>query len=1011
MKNAKKIGIALLLVVLIGALAIFTALAAADSMYTGSIYWLEIHVERFEALADSPRADREAALTEIDTYLSETPVNPDEEGYAALAEVIKKGKIRITKEYLADISAEGATSATKAAGLQGAKKWFELTPYTAEDMEGQDYKDIVAAIDEVAIPVAEAMLQAIDKDNLDDLETSYNYKIFSSFMKNTEFDEESDEYKALKASYDEIKEKYEAAIEARKQALYAAAPLDEYGYGTGYTSGFEAGNPVPGASNVSGTNSLGVAVKTETITESETYINDYGVEVTNNYRTMRFNGQGKALSTYFNVTYSGAGRGMVYELDITTMSQLPNAGIIFQTRPNEGTNTWLSITSSGVMTYRNGSETKGKFDNNDKIIVPGEWTHISLIFDPANRNAGKLYIDYILVASDLKLDYKNWGFTPALLRIGNTASMTGEFSIDNLRFTIGTAHRDDQYINKLPNDTARFLYYADYLCGESNRVPSRVVAYQRMTDLITKFAVVDDTASETAGKTIYKAIDAYKEDEKILDAITVYNNSDAEAIRDAYMNANLAELQTLVADVTSIVPNPSNISDRNSKINLASSFIENNQAYITPGDAYDKCQSDLAAAIAQLELDTNVSTFIITMQAFAESESLVLLELKYQEATTLLETIGSKKAEMLAQTTGYEEFKTACDVYQDAAISIGNALGMRNSKDIVVSVNYVLTRYPDESDWRLYRIEDVNNPGDLNGDGVVNGVDVDLAVQNNADFDFIDNYLTIIRAMIKGGYDENYIGVDGAIQRFDSVNAHYYDILQKNHAEHIEEQLDILASTQSFISKEGIIAYLKRYKESNDVDVTHASIAPLQVRMDAYEEELKYQVDTYAELLRQNTSFFVNKVMMFDTAITYLEKKALFDDATLYYYEMNATSDEIDVASAIVAYNRMAAELAVVDNASAEFIRNVSLLPAAETSDDYYRYLIGAMLQYENIDESIEGVTEAKAKYLVAYNEYCAEVDATNSEICETGAALGSLRANCGLSAIISAFIERIFNF
>lgn len=1014
MKNAKKIGIALALVVLLGVIAIFTAIAA-DSVYTGSLYWLEIHVERFEKIAASDRENREAAILEIDEYLATTPVDPTLEGYADLALVVKNAKIAFTKEYLADIDATN-NSAEKASALKNAKKWFELTPYTLEDMEGEEYKNISGKISSIAVPVAQAMLNAIDEDNLADFTVGYDYKVFSSFMQTTEFDEESDEYKALMSECDRLRAKYEAAVEELRMSIISNAPLDQYGYGIGYSTGFEAGQPVPSASNTSALNSLGQSVPTQLVTETE--IIDEQLNLTNNYRTMRF--AGVTASTYFNVSYSGAGRGMVFEFDITTMSELPNKGILLQTRPSQGTNTWFQISSTGVMTYRNTtSETAGTFVGNDKIIVPGAWTHISFIFDPANPNEGELYIDYCRAVDKngdpvkVKFDSKNWGFIPAQIRIGNTASSKGEFSIDNLRFTVGTAHRDERYLDNLPSDSARFLYFADYLNNEKNAVPGRIVAYTKMTDLMGDFALKDDAASKEAKRDIYKVLDKFSDNAEIKNAVELYNNSNIDTIRANYEANNLSKLTDIVDELRAIVVDPSSesLNDRNAKITEANVFIENNLAFIPACEEFDNLQLYLAEAMEQHALDTNVSKFIAAMTAFDQTESYALLEIKYQEAAELYEAIGAKNAESLINATGYADFLKYYHIYENAAIEIGNALGMKHSKDIVNAVNYLLARYPDEKNWKLTYIEDVNNPGDLNGDGAVSTEDVALAEQNNKDFEFIDNYLTIIRKMVYGEYDKNYIGVDGAVQRFEILNAHYYDILQKGHAEFFKEQLDNLAATQSYIAKEGIIAYLKRYKENNDVDVSHPAIAPLQVRMDAYEGELEHQVDSYADLLRQNTSYFVNMVKMFDTALTYVEKKELFDEATLYYYEMNATSNEVDVAGAIIRYSQMAAELEVVENASEEFIRNVELLPASETTDDYYRYLVGAMLQYENIDESIDGVAKAKAAYLAAYNEYNAEVDAINSEIAETGAALGSLRANCGLSAIISAFIERIFNF
>ena len=194
-----------------------------------------------------------------------------------------------------------------------------------------------------------------------------------------------------------------------------------------------------------------------------------------------------------------------------------------------------------------------------------------------------------------------------------------------------------------------------------------------------------------------------------------------------------------------------------------------------------------------------------------------------------------------------------------------------------------------------------------------------------------------------------------------------------------------------------------------EIDYTHAAIQPLETRFQAYKAELDYQVDGYEYLLNQNSVYFVNTVKLFDTVRTYSEKKALFDVATLYYFQMNAGSAE--AAEAAAKYAEMSRELAVIESASVEFVKALELRKLTDGADAKYAYLVDAVANYQYVDSSIEGVAEAIAEYNAVLSEYNAQVEAANKDILQTGVALGSLRANCGLSAIISVVIEALFNF
>ena len=87
------------------------------------------------------------------------------------------------------------------------------------------------------------------------------------------------------------------------------------------------------------------------------------------------------------------------------------------------------------------------------------------------------------------------------------------------------------------------------------------------------------------------------------------------------------------------------------------------------------------------------------------------------------------------------------------------------------------------------------------------------------------------------------------------------------------------------------------------------------------------------------------------------------------------------------------------------------LLSAAETEDDYFRYLTEAAALRGKVDKSIDGVEDAVSLYEQAYAEYNAKIGASNSEIKQTGLSLGSFGANSGFSGVLSTILRVLFDF
>ncbi len=1037
MTKTKKIGVAILLVTLIAAMAVVAVLALEANPtkpITVTEYELSSYLGRYDR-AGSKDA-RATIMAEIEKYLATGNYDATEPGIFERFADVKDRKISLVEEYLADVTStdEKITPAVKVESLNSAKRWFASAFPEGETVDGdylEKYNQIEDTINTSVSGVASSiysLVKDVTKDDfLDDEKgpvSGYNVKLLRSFMKANDaaFDKDSDEYKTLYTNYAKVSLLYNETIAEAKEALYRETPLNEYDMPVSYKTGFEGKDKNPTISNPSGTNSLGLTVKTEVVTESELLYNsdgspkldENGVQLENHYRTMRF--LDAKASTYYNITYSGAGNGIVFECDITTFGNFVDGEILFQTRPDAHTNTWLKISSAGKLEYRTGQNSyKVAADN---IIVPGEWTHISVIYNPkAEHNQNKLYIDYVLVASDVDLDYDNCGAVPSNMRIGNGSNTTGEFSIDNISFTAGTAHRDETYIARLESNNEEYFTFLGYHMNSTEAgIPARVNAYDKLGDKMPLFATEGDDGS-------YVVKEEYSSNTKITAVVNSYNAFDKDALEREFKDANIKKLEAAVkalkevkfAEVedddeteedereTSLSAYVKNLKTALANVNF---IISSNAGYFPEGEKYNNCLAAVAEAEAQIALDTNIIDFINTMNAFDGNNSIVFLQSKYKDAVTIKSAIGNERFDSIVANTSevyqlkYKYLRAANEVFKNANETIGETAQERNSKDIINYVDYLSGRFPEDSQWKINLIDTTG----LKGDALL------AAEKNNADFAFIEEYVARIRALVNAGNYAGYVdGIGAAIQKFERFNAHYFEILQERHAEAIGEQLRAFAATDSYIEKSGVLAYLDRYIANNEVDFAHEKIAPLYTSIQDLKAELSGQIESYEELLSQNTIYFVNKVQLFDTVITYSEKKALYEEAAAYYYTMNSYAEGVDVAEAVRIFNETETELRFVEDMSAEFVRSVLLMPTAKNATETYRYLIDATLVYEYIDESVEGVRSAKRTYKTAYDAYFEYATTSNGEIAESTTAIGSMRANCGLSVIISAVIDRLF--
>ncbi len=1052
MKNAKRIGIALLVVALLVTAVVFSSVAADGSAYTGTLTDFNALVDAVPA--DGTSAERETALTAVTNYLTASPVDPATEGYDAVVAKMKTKMAELASIYVGESAASTGADA-KATIMTKAEKWAALAYETDEEKATDAAVLLYAGIHTENLAAAQLYYNDVAADDLDIPNVTGEgntaaalaataVKKLKSYVESHAFDASDAAYTAFKANCDALIARAAAAKEARYQDLLFNANLDEYGLGVAVNYNFEAGSGTPSVSSPSGTVG-GVTVTNTVATEYEVIgVDAQGNEIKNGYRTLRWNG---AVSSYFNLSYGAATSGMVIEFDITTFDKLPSKGIGFQ--PYAGSS-WMGITASGdFYGYQNASDSTPKVVG---AIVPGEWSRVTYVYKPNDRAHCELYLDYVFLGY-VHGDYGNKGTTASALRMGNTASTSGSFSIDNVKCTRGTAIRAEDYLDGM-NNAQLFMYYSAYMQKEAIAVPNRITAYTTALKLVGEYVELDSETNEPVldadGELIFKALPSNLgvSVDELKAAARGYFDFDATTIIDSYKRLNLETLREMVDKLVAYVPKPTSasITERNNQLTAISNFILLNTDYIhddsaelAPKPDYNYCMTAIGDVTARVATDTSIYNFINAMTAFRNATSIKMLTAKYDEASALL--AGGVDVGLRFEN-GYESFKELYEVdYANAEAKIEASRNAANSKKFVDAVNFVLEAYPTTVDWKLYQIvraeadwtaADINKLNAKYGASVVapavewnastiaklnEELEYDLLAgwtdekiaANNASYEYLFGYANMIMGFSNNGIDESYTGYVDAAEKISAFLDHYYVALQSGHADVIREQLDLFEQSNAFIEKQGILAYIERYMNENSVDLTNAEIVDLMLRFNTYKDELPPQEEGYAELLAQNTVYFINLSKQFGSAITYAEKRDLYDRATPYYYAMNVGTPEAQAAVAL--YDALTLELEIVEDASAGLIEAIMLLPTALDADTYFGYLVDAALCFELADASIEGVPEAIEAYTAVRDAYNLKVNTDNAQLKECGDALGSLRANCGLSAIISVIIAKLYSF
>ena len=704
-----------------------------------------------------------------------------------------------------------------------------------------------------------------------------------------------------------------------------------------------------------------------------------------------------------------AEKGLVFEFDIAIFGEMPKGGVKIETGGIGGLfpQPYLQIDGSGNIfcqklnknnQLENATLLKGAFVN-------GGWLHIIIALDPDT-------FEYTLY-----VEGQNLGSYPAgnatistfnhangVFRLSGGASTQGSIAYDNIMIYGGSNYRSQDKLAKM-SDEEKFVYFVDYAAVTSNPVLDRKGAYDKAAELFPKYAVLVDPDDESKG---YDYTDIVKED------VANGNVLGLKAAVDAYLGFEIDQLiaDTKLANIESYVGytltlknmerSPDNVSNRQTIVEYLENFLNTNKELIdytsdlynlTDGvksengiSDFEECQAILKVINKEIAYDTNSADFVKYMDKFLNATSVSSTERYYSSAKKL---IDDGKLDMNIITNedaqyreNFAELLDAYETYLNAQTKVDEVTRSSNSKKIVSRLNQII-QYRTVEEWE-------------------------------ANEELMLEYLNLVKDIILGRdstgrilYDDKVEGVDEAVRFFNGAYGYFHTKMQNEHDAFIGGLLELMASSNDYIVKLGIIARIDRYIATNEIDYEDDRFVAHLANLETVRSELVLREQDYAQVLRQNSVYFVNYVEKMRTATNYAEQVAYFEEAALIYFSLDSSVEGVVEARAV--YDEYREKLTLIKDSSIEFLAAVEVYKSAETADDKYAALVECYYYIQFAEPTYEGVAEAMEIYKAAYDAHMNYANAVNADIKETGHAVGSFRTNCKVTPIIAIIVKKIF--
>lgn len=996
MKNFKKI----LIVILAATLLFATCMVAAfaDGEYTGTVEELTKLVDKAEKATG---ASKQAAIIAAYDYYGANTFNPEEEGYEDIIGRTHALIMTGIESNLAFASAATIDSETAYVNIFNAKELFGLAEkYLAEDYEG--LADAKAKYDDALLKAANALLAKVDKDILTTLNTATNKvainKVRRVLTDGKPFGDATILYDVW-GNLVPLEELHEKAVKINLDALEEENKIDDYDLPTYYSDDMEKlpEGKVTKSGKV-GTSSWHFELKSTN--------NPLGVYKESNGNKYIYSGYGPTdqtdKNTYVQLSLSGykPDKGYVIEFDLTTFDKIPSTGIKIEAGGFNMTDGrgfppfYLVINSNGdlIMGDAPNAVDQNKVTAMSSALVPGQWLHIVIVFDYSEFTYTLIVDGQKLTTTSAKYKGSSFDLSEGVIRFGG-ADTSGSIAFDNFALYSGSGYRNPSKFTDMTDDE-KFLYYTSYIARDSQDVNGKKYAYDIASDLLGNYWIWTD---KDAG------LGQYAEDisDELKAGVDIYLAFDIDTLLASVKADNLATFIQMATALDEMERSTATITDRTNKIVEIDAFVLKYATLIdkttdSDGDGlsdYETYNRVVANVLKEKTFDENAILFVRHMSRFSQVTALNAMQRHYERAKAIIiseEESGRIDMDIVTypdhpDRANFPDLVAAYEAYLLAYDTIDAMLKKHNSDKIINCIGFI-DEYTTESEW----------------------------IEN---FDYMNKYLELVKETILGRepdggllYDPDHEDVQKYVDFFNTTYAFFYNVQQENHIQYITETIDLISKTEAYIEKMGMVAMIDRYIADNTLDYSDARIISLMNALETCRAELQLREEDYAKVLVQNSVYFINWVERMRTASSYIEKKAYFDKASEYYFNIDITVS--GAAEAVVIYDQCAIEIDNAEEYTAAFVECVDYYTTCETAEERYAALVDCYFysQYaEPSCDSVEGVADAIDTFEAEYEAYMSYVQDVNADIAATGAAVGSLRANCGITAIISIIIKALF--
>lgn len=967
-------------------LALLIAAAAlvivADDTYTGNVAEANGLIARFDTA--NTVANKMKALDSAVAYMA--TVDPDAEGYAdmvarykskslALATLCldnaKRASDPVVKNEALDVLFDAVTAHpvsdcegyAEFAAEYEEQKLLALDGYLELCRAAGSADDKHAVIDAVAALVAkhEPTLREGYADALDaeiflaaklyleafdgEKGTAHNgtaARKLLNFINDHHVSEELEGYAEFVASMDENLAEYRLAFDAAALKATALSTPSQFAepivFDLKFDGDRDVGSLIPDNNVVNG----------EVVSEIG---KDKGADGENGYYTIKFDYANRHLRTDAKLTKVDF--PYVFECDVTTFDHLPNGTIHFEDYGTENGLTWnvvlFSITASGHMS-------RGGNIIAENVVIPGQWTHISVASDVKNAKL-YIYIDYELVATASAENAAN-GYTsyvPSVVRIGGNASTPGgSISIDNVRIYAGNSPIAIDALAEM-DDAERFIFYTEKLSNPD----CDAFVKQNYHSEIGKFIHL-----------FWNGEDYLTENEELRSAVDAYLAVDRTEIDLMVKQANLDKLNTMYLKLKGYTRGEANFSKRAYLLGKIDSFNGSILGAISTGELYDEIVAYISNVREELSKEERAVEFIGYVNDFYAAAS---VEKRTESCRLALEMLPTLDLGLLNDAVSYPTFVDALDRSTRMEEILEENICIENSKLLLACISFVMN-YCTADEW-------------------------------DENYEALAPFVATAREIIEGGnYDVYYNDLGSAIESFEPMNEYFYTKLWENHVAFVSSELERCRTSEVFFEKYGICVKVKEYVRENGIDPETEPFAGYLAEVETILAELMANEDEYEAMLEENTGRFIEICKGLVGSIDYATMKSICTEASAYFYTMNVSNALAQ--DAIQIYTTRRDEVRAAENIANEFVESVLRLTVFEGNP--LKLIIECAAYLDDVDITIPGVEAAVDMLTAECEEYDAQYAEINAEIAVTHTAVASVSNTSGMGSFITKILAAL---